>query len=102
MHTEQKLCEQPMQGPEVFENIGAALKLDGALAAGCGHEQMTLGPVLKDNGHFGVLHTYIQALLHECCTFRMTLAEMFSAPHVLPDCTTNCVVLFLVSLVLRI
>lgn len=94
MHTEQELCKQPMQGPEVTGNAGAVLKLGGALGTGCGHEQMTLDSVLKENGHFGVLCTYIQALLHEYRTFRMALAEMFSASNVLPDCTCTALYCF--------
>ena len=48
----------PVQGPEVIGNIGAVLKLGGALGTGHGPEQMTLDRVLKENEHFGVLCTY--------------------------------------------
>lgn len=48
----------PVQGPEVIGNIGAVLKLGGALGTGHGPEEMTLDCVLKENEHFGVLCTY--------------------------------------------
>lgn len=36
MHTEQELSKQPMQGPEVIGNVGAVLKLGGALGTAVG------------------------------------------------------------------